>query len=240
MVSIHAPRVGRDASIAPDEAKSYVSIHAPRVGRDSKRGIRLSRCSWFQFTRPAWGATFGLPVQSTCAQFQFTRPAWGATQFGPRIDRYVTSFNSRAPRGARRGYRCTPTRSISFNSRAPRGARRVSPPKQVLRMWRFNSRAPRGARLTTPSRLPATMSFNSRAPRGARQNPQVELLDRAGFQFTRPAWGATVGTVTPSLAVRKVNDSAYPAEIKGCSVVKERSIRVSGCTTASCEDREPP
>ena len=33
----------------------------------------------FQFTRPAWGATFRGKEMSKYIMFQFTRPAWGAT-----------------------------------------------------------------------------------------------------------------------------------------------------------------
>ena len=35
-ISIHAPRVGRDAVIIFHRGFSFISIHAPRVGRDSK------------------------------------------------------------------------------------------------------------------------------------------------------------------------------------------------------------
>ena len=68
-----------------------VSIHAPRVGRDGERvadrgstanGSPTRGRGWFQFTRPAWGAT-------------------GSSN--PTISR--TCFNSRVPRGARRGER---------------------------------------------------------------------------------------------------------------------------------------
>jgi len=79
IVSIHAPRVGRDliaaaekllslfqftrpawgatagASVARD--RGGVSIHAPRVGRDTRDALRPLAQGLFQFTRPAWGAT---------------------------------------------------------------------------------------------------------------------------------------------------------------------------------------
>ena len=102
MVSIHAPRVGRDrfaritlrldvkfqftrpawgATMTDRNAASNigVSIHAPRVGRDS--GILNASCVYalFQFTRPAWGATPDTKKEKHGSGFQFTRPAWGAT-----------------------------------------------------------------------------------------------------------------------------------------------------------------
>ena len=101
MVSIHAPRVGRDANanfvfsnltgfnpraprgarrerLGDSNAGFHVSIHAPRVGRDFDARTQVGR-DLFQSTRPAWGAT------STAAA-------------APSI---FSSFNPRAPRGAR-------------------------------------------------------------------------------------------------------------------------------------------
>ncbi len=58
IVSIHAPRVGRDIN-APTLylADSKVSIHAPRVGRDDASSCCLTVFAVFQSTRPVWGAT---------------------------------------------------------------------------------------------------------------------------------------------------------------------------------------
>ena len=50
---------------------------------------------------PAWGATRLLRFQFGTKMFQFTRPAWGATPETPPTQA-ACSFNSRAPRGARR------------------------------------------------------------------------------------------------------------------------------------------
>jgi len=98
-VSIHAPRVGRDASANALRTRLSVSIHAPRVGRD--QSVEIDVRDWeFQFTRPAWGAT------RECSD-----------PVGHR------RFNSRAPRGARRHADYPWTVCSCFNSRAPRGAR---------------------------------------------------------------------------------------------------------------------
>ena len=79
-----------------------------------------------------------------------------------------SSFNSRAPRGARPDtHRICSTAGHCFNSRAPRGAR----PQGFSvrhRAERFNSRAPRGARPNKVQKARQARSFNSRAPRGAR------------------------------------------------------------------------
>ena len=57
-----------------------ISIHAPRVGRDHNLGQPVYIHSQFQSTRPVWGATScvrGDRIQ--IVQFQSTRPVWGAT-----------------------------------------------------------------------------------------------------------------------------------------------------------------
>ncbi len=101
-VSIHAPRMGRDFqrvreelgllgfnSRAPHGARlcaawlrhqyQRVSIHAPRMGRDLVTHRNDILFLLFQFTRPAWGATYPLVPTFPLA----------------------SSFNSRAPHGAR-------------------------------------------------------------------------------------------------------------------------------------------
>jgi len=78
-----------------------VSIHAPRMGRDMTLR-HAGRQRVFQFTRPAWGATVSVSrvpdgarvsihaprmgrdlypkIPRYTIEFQFTRPAWGATK----------------------------------------------------------------------------------------------------------------------------------------------------------------
>ena len=75
-VSIHAPREGRDAHIAPHVFRAHlVSIHAPREGRD--------------FPTLGIVPSFGL--------FQSTRPVKGATWKGRSLARAKRGFNPRAP-----------------------------------------------------------------------------------------------------------------------------------------------
>ena len=58
MVSIHAPRVGRDRLHQFLHCQeSPVSIHAPRVGRDDESWADGLEEYGFQSTRPVWGAT---------------------------------------------------------------------------------------------------------------------------------------------------------------------------------------
>jgi len=144
-VSIHAPRVGRDFAFllkrpslscfnsrAPRGARrclpaglvitQRVSIHAPRVGRDITTRAFATALREFQFTRPAWGAT--------CACAHVARGKHG--------------FNSRAPRGARRGRQAHKFIGMRFNSRAPRGAR--LDPRRLYAVRDVSIHAPRVGR----------------------------------------------------------------------------------------------
>src|ERR1700722_681075 len=102
LVSIHAPRVGRDCKNeasssaqacfnprAPRGARqwrgvamdpmTYVSIHAPRVGRDG--GSMSITLRWMvSIHAPRVGRDSVFPLQPIDGMlFQSTRPAWGAT-----------------------------------------------------------------------------------------------------------------------------------------------------------------
>ena len=57
VVSIHAPRAGRDSFFSCFFASLQVSIHAPRAGRDAALSLNISLLYMFQSTRPVRGAT---------------------------------------------------------------------------------------------------------------------------------------------------------------------------------------
>ena len=80
--------------------------------------------------------------------------------------------------------------SSSFNPRAPRGARRRGRGVHAAPK-RFNPRAPRGARHASLPMAQKQQCFNPRAPRGARQPPNGNPPRKHRFQSTRPARGAT-------------------------------------------------
>ncbi len=68
MVSIHAPRAGRDLVLMVGWRNyGMVSIHAPRAGRDDVMAVKTLQVTQFQSTRPARGAT--LP-RADCNSFR--------------------------------------------------------------------------------------------------------------------------------------------------------------------------
>ncbi len=81
MISIHAPRVGRDLRCLPCSASQCtISIHAPRVGRDKRRQLFAGARKRISIHAPRvgrdWFKYSGLFIVH---QFQSTRPVWGAT-----------------------------------------------------------------------------------------------------------------------------------------------------------------
>ena len=200
------------------QAHWLISIHAPRVGRDWACSGFLLRWNEFQSTRPVWGATKLMRSSSSIltisihaprvgrddlrtshatprAVFQSTRPVWGAT-----VNRYVKRnvklyFNPRAPCGARRSPLFVPRPSMYFNPRAPCGARRYGHVRLVLAGRDFNPRAPCGARQDHRGcSAGCSIDFNPRAPCGARLTSFTSVSVFRIFQSTRPVWGATTST----------------------------------------------
>ena len=78
-ISIHAPRVGRDDHKLHRRRRKEISIHAPRVGRDWDSSDIQRWAAEFRSTRPVWGATREKAEKALEAIFQSTRPVWGAT-----------------------------------------------------------------------------------------------------------------------------------------------------------------
>ena len=80
--------------------KHIISIHAPRVGRDATASTRIWRCVTFQSTRPVWGATTVNNFAKTEDLFQSTRPVWGATRRNDK-ERTIKMISIHAPRVGR-------------------------------------------------------------------------------------------------------------------------------------------
>ena len=122
-----------------------ISIHAPRVGRDRSRRIHLRSEQYFNPRAPCGARlTFGDEAQLR-SQFQSTRPVWGATLIEAVIFNDIT-ISIHAPRVGRDHTTKTRTQERSyFNPRAPCGARRQKA-SSCNTDENFNPRAPCGAR----------------------------------------------------------------------------------------------
>ena len=126
IVSIHAPRAGRDPfwdSIAAREESFN-----PRAPRGARRDIARNRCTTSGFNpRAPRGARLGDRIaDATSPQFQSTRPARGATVKDPK-DSWLMEVSIHAPRAGRDdAWLFRPPPDQGFNPRAPRGARQAS------------------------------------------------------------------------------------------------------------------
>ena len=192
LISIHAPRVGRDGLHALFVQQGRISIHAPRVGRDSGR-LSLSlplylfqstRPVWgatgetwnrsnggerFQSTRPVWGATRRSSTAGASSLFQSTRPVWGATFLRSIGAKRCTKFQSTRPVWGATGGDQLFDLCGTISIHAPRVGRDAIRPRCRSKMPYFNPRAPCGARLYIILALLSTLFyFNPRAPCGAR------------------------------------------------------------------------
>ena len=106
MISIHAPRAGRDAAPPFGGSSGRISIHAPRAGRDPP----VTACS----------GTLAISIHAPRAGRDFT---------GKQPYRSYWHFNPRAPCGARLHRPVRRASEQDFNPRAPCGARLLLPRK---------------------------------------------------------------------------------------------------------------
>ena len=215
--TFQSTRPARGATTGPGQGRGLfiVSIHAPRAGRDGSLCSRARSQNGFNPRAPR-GARLDVSIVCPVGErFQSTRPARGATR--KPLDAWPSfrGFNPRAPRGARHGGGRLPQPSSAVSIHAPRAGRDRSPLPGRSANSCFNPRAPRGARLSTVVSSRRRLDcFNPRAPRGARPGVgptrgvpfDVSIhAPRAGrdsgnlvgllasvFQSTRPARGATI------------------------------------------------
>ena len=194
-ISIHAPRVGRDAGGARNPAEFMhfnprapcgarpsivrscfatvpISIHAPRVGRDSRR-----------FPGKVW----------LCISIHAPRVGRDSFSFPRRVQR--RNFNPRAPCGARQTGPL-PGAGHPISIHAPRVGRDRREDEDKRLAAQFQSTRPVwGATTGSNGRGRTGRHFNPRAPCGARR-PRAQMRQRsARFQSTRPVWGATAASL---------------------------------------------
>ena len=94
------PVWGATSALCSRREPHLISIHAPRVGRDFTYTEAADGKPEFQSTRPVWGATPEAGTYSNLIKFQSTRPVWGATAFADSQKvQYIISIH--APRVGR-------------------------------------------------------------------------------------------------------------------------------------------
>ena len=124
MISIHAPRAGRDSRPAlPGGVVRAISIHAPRAGRDLIPGAATPVERHFNPRAPCGARPHPRKHPRLLKKFQSTRPVRGATMKGAYRWRLKHNFNPRAPCGARPASTAGTIGEVTFQSTRPvRGA----------------------------------------------------------------------------------------------------------------------
>ena len=144
-----------------------VSIHAPHAGRDMLCKGELEIQHEFQSTRPMRGATNGVVLNAEDKEFQSTRPMRGATCLPAVRTFLLSSFNPRAPCGARR---CALRGSLlggGFQSTRPmRGA--TADPRPAHQLTDVSIHAPHAGRDTATGGNVETMAVSIHAPHAGR------------------------------------------------------------------------
>ena len=189
-ISIHAPRVGRDQLQPPPMYGGGISIHAPRVGRDCKDCIYYHKENNFNPRAPC-GARLSLGVAITkMGGFQSTRPVWGATTAEGRVQS-LFKFQSTRPVWGATSFLLSRCGSVVFQSTRPVWGATSSFTSSSL-LSDISIHAPRVGRDNFfPKMIIVTQNFNPRAPCGARRRKWASLGRPQRFQSTRPVWGAT-------------------------------------------------
>ena len=167
-ISIHAPRVGRDAEGPAFFSKKIpISIHAPRVGRDHDPQRAKGHPQDFNPRAPC-GARRRGP--------------------GPAVEREISIHAPRVGRDNR-----IPTRRVHrpISIHAPRVGRDRGWRSHGRTRNYFNPRAPCGARPGVVLGRPWSEKFQSTRPVWGATSQASTLYRTDVFQSTRPVWGAT-------------------------------------------------
>ena len=112
----------------PPQGRGRVSIHAPRVGCDLSMARQPSSRETFQFTHPVWGATTLVQRLPPWCMVSIHAPRVGCDQKWDELSHLKACFNSRTPCGVRPP--CGVCRPLGgcFNSRTPCGVRQPRDP----------------------------------------------------------------------------------------------------------------
>ena len=188
-ISIHAPRAGRDILIEVDGKTVVISIHAPHAGRDRKSyPCRMGGSTYFNPRAPCGARPLVPGIYQLLKNHFNPRTPCGARRQIHQDHRLTMEFQSTRPmRGAtnssfQRYFFCH-----YFNPRAPCGARRRNC-NSMGQVHKISIHAPHAGRdCQAAHREPYCTNFNPRAPCGARLDVLfLHALTRCDFNPRTP------------------------------------------------------
>ena len=193
-ISIHAPRMGSDASNSPCwfRCQEFQST-LPGWGATSASSRACPSVILFQSTLPGWGATDSHTVTASGSIFQSTLPGWGATE--PRHNGlHGSAISIHAPRMGS-DYSSVPAVSGTvFQSTLPGWGATLHQRAQGDKM-KISIHAPRmGSDPPLGAAANVRLKISIHAPRmGSDDNRGRYAGGSMQFQSTLPGWGATDG-----------------------------------------------
>ena len=176
-----------DAAVLVD----LVSIHAPRAGRDATSPPYRRLARQFQSTRPVRGATrtSSYPRRHH-RRFNPRAPCGARLHMDAPV--YVRNmFQSTRPVRGATFVVVVLNRDSCVSIHAPRAGRDTPHMIDALRSAGFNPRAPCGARPRSSTNARSPLSFQSTRPVRGATSVLLPLATPAMFQSTRPVRGAT-------------------------------------------------
>ena len=212
LISIHAPRAGRDDARGHFRARRLISIHAPRAGRDTRTSFPSSKRENFNPRAPCGARLADSIDHAAYTLFQSTRPVRGATELLVDVVR-DPDISIHAPRAGRDTRASIDTDlGVYISIHAPRAGRdaAVSPSRRILYTFQstrpvrgatvgvhrrvygvlISIHAPRAGRDTAVYPRPCyRLDFNPRAPCGARPSQNSDFANVGEISIHAPRAG---------------------------------------------------
>ena len=179
----------------PRERQRFVcsiSIHAPRMGSDASCARWTLFFSYFNPRSPHGERRFPpMPLRQT-RDFN-PRSPHGERRRSLLSIATLIYFNPRSPHGERPLMKSMIIMTSIFQSTLPAWGATCFVCHCRSQLCYFNPRSPHGERLSPVFRFPVLQpeDFNPRSPHGERLSAGAYSLLPKGFQSTLPAWGAT-------------------------------------------------
>ena len=140
------PAWGETKGMYTSNSCEWISIHSPRMGRDAELQPARLWPDDFNPLSPHGERLYAISGMGTPLSFQSTLPAWGETRPARPPGLLEHHFNPLSPHGERRAARRWMCLHPDFNPLSPHGERRMLLSRTPTRPEHFNPLSPHGER----------------------------------------------------------------------------------------------